>query len=193
MIKSILFYVSVVFIILITAIVIFINTAPQFGGNPSQSQINYYKTLSNYHYNVFDSIQKTPMMTGQISTWDFLTVDSTRFPDTAIVPTRINYSVFKENQGQAYKIAWLGHSGFIINISGEIILLDPMLGSHAAPVPIPQLKRYTEIIPIEPESISEVDVVLFSHDHYDHLDHSTIKLIKENVKNFVVPLGSSNT
>ena len=112
-------------------IVILVTSAPQFGGNPSQSQINYYKTLSNYHDNGFESIQKTPMMTGQISTWDFLTVDSTRFPDTAIVPTRINYSVFKENQEQAYKIAWLGHSGFIVNISGEIILLDPMLGSHA--------------------------------------------------------------
>ena len=44
-----------------------------------------------------------------------------------------------------YKIAWLGHSAFIINLSGKIILLDPMLGSHAAPVPIPSLKRYNKI------------------------------------------------
>ncbi len=192
MIKSILFYASIVFILLITVIVIFINTAPQFGGNPSESQKNYYRTLSNYRENGFETIQKTPMMTGQISTWDFLNVDSTRVPDTAIIPNKINYSFFKDNQGEGYKIAWLGHSGFIININEKIILLDPMLGSHAAPVPIPQLRRYTEIVPIEPESMKRVDIVLFSHDHYDHLDHSTIKLIKNNVKNFVVPLGIGN-
>ena len=43
-------------------------------------------------------------------------------------------------------MVWLGHSAFLINISGSVILLDPMLGSHAAPVPLPSLKRYSSKI-----------------------------------------------
>ena len=54
-----------------------------------------------------------------------------------------------------------------------------MLGSHAAPIPIPSLKRYNSVMPIDLDSLETIDFVLISHAHYDHLDYSSIKKNKE--------------
>ena len=67
-----------------------------------------------------------------------------------------------------------------------------MLGTHAAPLPIPSLKRFNETLPLNLDSLANVDVVVISHDHYDHLDYSTIKRIKANVNTFIVPYGIGN-
>ena len=67
-----------------------------------------------------------------------------------------------------------------------------MLGTHAAPIPLPSLKRYNKTLPLELDSLTNIDIVMISHDHYDHLDHSTIKKIKDNVKLFLVPHGVGN-
>ena len=80
----------------------------------------------------------------------------------------------------------------ILYKNGKIILLDPMLGTHAAPLPIPSLKRFNETLPLNPDSLTNIDFVVISHDHYDHLDYSTIRRIKTNVSTFVVPYGIGN-
>jgi L-ascorbate metabolism protein UlaG (beta-lactamase superfamily) len=192
MIKSFFLYTSYTLVTLAIVVVSFVNLAPQFGSNPTSEQIKYYGTFPNYRDGGFESLEKTPMMTGEVSTWEFFKNDTNRKPKSEIIPKNINYSQFSKINEKDYKIAWLGHSAFIINLSGKIILLDPMLGSHAAPVPIPSLKRYNEILPINPDSLNNIDVVVISHDHYDHLDHSTIKRIKDNVNIFVVPHGVGN-
>ena len=79
-----------------------------------------------------------------------------------------------------------------MNLGGNIILLDPMLGQFAAPVPVPSLKRYSTQIAFSVEDIDTIDMVVYSHDHYDHLDYSTIKKIKGKVGLFIVPHGVGN-
>ena len=192
MIRSFLLYASYAIILLVLAILSFLYLAPQFGSNPTPEQKDHYKTFSNYKGNGFKSLEDTPMMTGEISTWDFFMDHGNRKPDSDIVPERINYNTFKKIDDQNYKIAWLGHSAFLINIGGMIILLDPMLGSHAAPIPLPSLKRFNQTLPIDIDSLINIDLVIISHDHYDHLDHSTIKKIKNNVNTFLVPHGVGN-
>ena len=189
MIKSILLYVSYAILFMTFIIISFINLAPQLGSNPSSVQNSYYESLANYNEGEFKNLEETPMMTGEISTWEFFKNDSTRKPETKIIPRKINHDDFIKNDQNDYKLAWLGHSAFILNLSEKIILLDPMLGSHAAPIPLPSLKRFNKTLPIQLDSIKKIDFVLISHDHYDHLDHSTIKLIKNKVTMFIVPHG----
>ena len=116
-------------------------------------------------------------MTGEFSTWDFFKSDSLREPEK-IETKKIDHSFFTNLKYKEYQIAWLGHSAFLISIKDKIILLDPMLGSHASPIPLPMLRRYNEELSIAPDSIPFIDFVVLSHDHYDHLDFSTIQLIK---------------
>ena len=192
MIQSFLLYVTYAILALVVIIITFLNLAPQFGSNPTKQQIKTYETFKNFKDGGFESLEETPMMTGEVSTWDFFTNQENRRPDEDIVPKNLDYSNFRNVSHYGYKISWLGHSAFIINIEGNIILLDPMLGTHAAPIPIPSLKRYNKTLPVELDSLTNIDIVMISHDHYDHLDHSTIKKIKDSVKLFLVPHGVGN-
>ena len=191
MIKTILLYTGYVLATAVVTGVSYLNLAPQFGSNPSSLEKKQYAELSNYKDGSFINNEKTPLMTGDVSTWDFFKNDSMRKPKN-LTPRKINYSKFVDESNSDYRLAWLGHSAFIINISGIIILLDPMLGSHASPIPLPSLKRYNDELPIDLSSIPNIDFVILSHDHYDHLDYSTIKRIKEKVNTFLVPLGVGN-
>ena len=182
---------SIVIFVSIT-ILLFINMSPQFGANPTSKEKRYFNTFPNYQKGEFKSLEQTPVMTGDVSAWEFFKNVENKNPKTDIIPKKIDYFSFKDLNNEDYKISWLGHSAFIINLNHKIILLDPMLGSHAAPLPLPNLKRYNSTLPIDPELIENIDLVIISHDHYDHLDYYTIKKIKNNVKTFLVPHGVGN-
>ena len=166
----------------------YLNLAPQFGSNPSSKEKIEYEKLINFENGSFINSENTPLMTGEVSTWEFFKRDSLRKPKN-LKTEKINESFFAQVGNKDYQIAWLGHSAFLISINKKIILLDPMLGSHASPISIPSLKRFNNELPINPESIPHIDFVILSHDHYDHLDFSTIQIIKDKVKTFLVPLG----
>ncbi|MDP4170893.1 MAG: MBL fold metallo-hydrolase, partial [Bacillota bacterium] len=71
----------------------------------------------------------------------------------------------------------------------KTILLDPMFGTTPSPFPMIGGKRYSGKLPFELDELPEIDIVLLSHNHYDHLDYGTIKKIKHKVQRFITPLG----
>ena len=184
-----LHYTFFTLISLVTIGLSFINLAPQFGSNPTKIQKQNYVKFHNFEDGYFKNIEEAPVMTDEFSTWDFFKKDLDRQPTKDLIPEKFKYSYFQDINNTQFHISWLGHSAFIINIAGKIIMLDPMLGSHASPIPIPNLKRYNSTIPINLDSLETIDFVIISHDHYDHLDYSTIKEIKNKVHFFLVPLG----
>ena len=157
----------------------YLNLAPQFGSNPSKEEKIEYEKLPNFENGTFINFEDTPLTTGKISIWDFFKSDSLRKPEN-LKTEKIDNSFFIQLEDKEYQIAWLGHSAFLISINEKIILLDPMLGSHASPISIPSLKRFNNELPINPESITYIDFVILSHDHYDHLDFSTIQMLQDH-------------
>lgn len=85
-------------------------------------------------------------------------------------------------------VTWLGHSCFLVEWKDKIILVDPMLGKVPLPFNIKDM-RYPVEEAFDVESLPVIDWVVYSHDHYDHLDYDTLKLIKDRVRKFFVPLG----
>ena len=71
------------------------------------------------------------------------------------------------------------------------ILLDPVFSNYTSPIPYIGPNRYSEL-PIEIKDLPKIDIVLITHDHYDHLDYKTIKLIDNKVDKYIVPLGVEN-
>ena len=71
-----------------------------------------------------------------MSFWDFFKTELNREPVKEIIPLEMDIESFVSSDKSDFKLVWLGHSAFIMNISGKVILLDPMLGSHAAPLPL---------------------------------------------------------
>lgn len=85
-----------------------------------------------------------------------------------------------------YAFYWLGHSSAILELDGVRVLIDPVL-ENAAPFP-GIVSRYTAS-PIKREELPDVDAVLITHDHYDHLEVKTIKFLRNRDTRFIVPLG----
>lgn len=87
------------------------------------------------------------------------------------------------------RVTWFGHSAFLLEMEGKRLLFDPMLGSRPSPVSWAGTKRYHPNLPIQPEDFPELDAIVISHDHYDHLDYESIRKLKNKAQRFIVPLG----
>ena len=108
-------------------------------------------------------------------------------------PRTVDLEFIRENRTLPL-VMWLGHSAFLLQINGINILTDPMLGDRASPFSFIGPRRHMPPA-ISVEDLPEIDLVLISHNHYDHLDYGTIRqLIKkqdEKQPHFYVPLGLS--
>lgn len=90
---------------------------------------------------------------------------------------------------RSFQAAWFGHSAIYLKINTVNILIDPMMGDNAAPISPFPFKRFSENTLAILDDIEKVDLVLISHDHYDHLDYKSIQKIKAKNPTFFVALG----
>ncbi|MEC4570611.1 MBL fold metallo-hydrolase [Streptomyces virginiae] len=86
------------------------------------------------------------------------------------------------------RLTWMGHSSVLAEIDGHRVLFDPVWGERCSPFPFAGPKRLHPV-PVPLAALGEVDVVVISHDHYDHLDLPTIKALAGTDTVFAVPLG----
>ena len=86
-------------------------------------------------------------------------------------------------------ITWIGHSTLLVQVDGANVLTDPNWGARASPVSWAGPRRLSPA-GVEFEHLPRIDVVMISHDHYDHLDLGTVKrLAQTHDPLFLVPLG----
>jgi len=87
------------------------------------------------------------------------------------------------------RVTWLGHASFLITTSGVTILTDPFLSKFASPVSWAGPKRFVDL-PIPINKLPPIDIVIVSHNHYEHLDDETVRQLEnKNEIHVVVPLG----
>ncbi|SEO83875.1 MBL fold metallo-hydrolase [Paenibacillus sp. OV219] len=87
------------------------------------------------------------------------------------------------------QVTWFGHSAFLLELEGRRLLFDPMFAKSPSPVPIFGGKRYSGSLPLEPEDFPQLDAIILSHDHYDHLHKGSILKLRQKTNRFIVPLG----
>ncbi len=95
---------------------------------------------------------------------------------------------FAPPPAQGLRVTWLGHSTSLVELDGRRVLLDPVWSERASPLSWVGPKRF-HAPPLPLAELPALDAVLISHDHYDHLDHETVRALGERVPLFVVPLG----
>ncbi|ACT06323.1 conserved hypothetical protein [Dickeya chrysanthemi Ech1591] len=82
----------------------------------------------------------------------------------------------------------LGHSSLLLKMKNKYWLTDPVFSKRASPVQWLGPKRFQDT-PITLEQLPEIEGVLISHDHYDHLDYDAIMKLKDKTRFFLTPLG----
>jgi N-acyl-phosphatidylethanolamine-hydrolysing phospholipase D len=103
---------------------------------------------------------------------------------------RTDAAALKANANQP-TATWIGHSAFLLQLAGMNVLVDPQFSQRASPVPFAGPKRIVAL-PIGIEELPRIDVVLVSHNHYDHLDVDSVKRLAAlpgGSPLFLVPLG----
>ncbi len=172
----------------VIGVIIFVNTAPQFGQTPEGADLERISKSPNYGDGQFLNLIETKMgsfseMMGTMP--DFIYGENQEPSDT--LPVRFGENGIEANDSTCF-ITWYGHSAFLFEMDGKRILIDPMLGETAAPVSFGS-SRFPYEMPIPIEELTDIDMLILSHDHYDHLDDESIIKLKDEVAHFYTALG----
>ena len=183
--------IAIAFVLIIVAIsvtaVLFLLLWPAFGKTPSKEDKLYYQSKADYWYDgIFHSKPEISILSGKES--EFSGNEETVPKGT--LPVEKLSGIPDAAEGEM-KVVWFGHSSSMLQLQGKNILIDPVLSTYASPVAGFGSKRFSEL-PITAELLPEIDVLVISHDHYDHLDYKTIKAMDKKVKEYCVPLGVEN-
>ncbi|MFD8756836.1 MBL fold metallo-hydrolase [Kitasatospora sp. NPDC059577] len=118
-----------------------------------------------------------------------LTGDKTRrFPAAAVPVHRLLPDDLAAPPASGLRLTWLGHATALAEIGGRRVLIDPVWGERCSPFAWTGPKRLHPV-PLPLSELGPVDVVVVSHDHYDHLDMATVRALIGTEAVFAVPLG----
>lgn len=180
-------------IILLIVIIgaLYVNISPQFGGKPSKESLVKIENSPNYNGDGTFKNQETTLQIADFK-WStipkFFTNGDNKVPKNELPSEKLTKTYF-ENEPQQPRITWFGHSTMFVEMEEMNIFIDPMLGEVPAPHPLLGNPRFNKELPITIEDLPKIDLVLISHDHYDHLDYGSIQQLNSKVKQFYVPLG----
>jgi len=109
-------------------------------------------------------------------------------PAAPVPVARTDPAVLARAPASGLRVTWFGHSSTLLEIDGTRVLVDPIWSDRASPFEwIGPRRWYPPTIALA--RLPPIDVVLISHDHYDHLDWATIAAMRSWKNVFVVPLG----
>ncbi|CAL9389352.1 MBL fold metallo-hydrolase [Streptomyces sp. enrichment culture] len=111
-----------------------------------------------------------------------------RSPQGTLPVHPTTYADLAEPPATGLRLTWMGHSSVLAEIDGHRVLFDPVWGERCSPFPFAGPKRLHPA-PLPLAALGPVDVVVISHDHYDHLDLPTVKALAGTDTLFAVPLG----
>lgn len=163
---------------------------PKFGSLPEGSRLEKIKSSPHYINGQFENLVPTPtLIEGQSSAslwWEQLFSQKERPVPIDPIPS-IKTDLIRLDKDKDIVI-WLGHSSYFMQLSGKRILVDPVFSSYAAPVSFAN-KAFAGTNPYTAEDMPEIDYLLITHDHWDHLDYPTITSLKPKIKHVVCGLG----
>ncbi len=120
------------------------------------------------------------------SLWDMV-VHPERFrPENPLPTLTPDWAAFLQDGEQA-NLIWFGHSSTLLRMDGKTVFLDPVFAEYASPVPI--LAKRFQPPPAALDELSPVDVIIYSHNHYDHLDKAAVRHFADKGTQFIAPLG----
>ncbi len=111
-----------------------------------------------------------------------------RTPSASMSVVKPDSRELRKKQDDELHVTWFGHSSVLIEIDGYKILTDPVWSERASPFSFIGPKRFFAP-PLSLDELPELDAVVISHDHFDHLDEKTVRALKDRAPLFAVPLG----
>lgn len=163
---------------------------PKFGKAPNGERLARIQLSPNFKNGKFENFSFTPSLSegytyAGIIYDQFFKNHPNREPKANIPSTKTNLLQLDPEENI---LVWFGHSSYFIQIEGKKFLVDPVLSGNASPVP-GSVKAFMGTDQYSVSDFPEIDFLLISHDHYDHLDYTTIVALRDKVKTVICGLG----
>jgi L-ascorbate metabolism protein UlaG (beta-lactamase superfamily) len=160
-----------------------------FGKLPSGNRLERIKKSPQYADGIFKNVNETRLLAEGASYFGMVTKyfgkGADREPVKPLPVIKTDLRALPDKP----VVVWFGHSSYLISVKGKNILADPVFSERPSPVQFAGSKSYPGTMIYDIEDFPDLDIVVISHDHYDHLDYHTIQKLKTKTKFFCVPLG----
>lgn len=168
---------------------LFITNMKPFGKLPNKERLERIRKSKNYKNGEFVNLTHTPQLAEDQNffsvSYDFFFSKKNTEPAYTIETEKVNLNNLPKN---ANAIIWLGHSSYLLQIKNLRILVDPLIIGNASPFDFFG-KPYKFSNPYTVDDFKDIDYILITHDHYDHLDYKTISHYKNSIKGIITSLG----
>ena len=176
-------------LLLLVAAAVAVLNHPCFGRRMSKERKARIEASPNYYDGMFQNQIPTPQFTGDKSMfralWEFLTNHKKdRTPKEAVPSVKTDLKALPTDHDW---LVWFGHSSYLFCLDGKCYLVDPVLKMEFPVTVMMRPFKGTDIY--SPDDMPEIDVLIVTHEHWDHLDYATLRDLKDKVKHVVCPLG----
>ena len=182
-----------VYILVIFVLFFFIITnLPVFGRLPKGARLNSIRSLANYRDRALQNLSITPMQPEGVSFFKVLSVflfhkEPNKVPLKPLPFVKPDLNT--DAKSTAPDIIWFGHSSYLIKVDGKRILVDPVFSKTPSPFSFIGSKNFKGTDFVKADDFLNIDVLLITHDHYDHLDYQSIIKIAPQAKTIVASIG----
>lgn len=187
--KLILLIMCTLLLVLVAVVCVFLSH-PRFGHLPQGERLRRIERSPNYRDGEFRNLEITPITISDKSRikgfWDFLfgkRPDNLR-PQLPIPAIKTDLGTLNSMEEL---LIWFGHSSYLLQTSGKRFLVDPVF-CQAAPVSFVN-KPFAGTNIYSPENMPDIDYLIITHDHWDHLDYKTVTRLKSKLGMVICPLG----
>ena len=163
---------------------------PKFGQLPEGERQRVIEASPNYMEGEFRNLVPTPMFADGTSFGSVIVGNlfMNRSGLTPPAPLPTAKTDLKTLDGATDVVVWLGHSSYFVQLAGKRILVDPVFSAAAAPLPgANQAFEGTSVYGAE--DMPEIDYLLITHDHWDHLDYPSVRALEPKTRRVVTGLG----
>lgn len=163
----------------------------KFGKSPSGARLERIKKSPHYRDGEFHNLNPTPQLAEDTSMatvmYHFLVDRVARSaPGRAFEFSKTDLKNLPPSEDV---FVWMGHSSYFIQLGGQKILVDPVLSGQASPFSF-GTRAYAGADLYGADDMPDIDVLIITHDHWDHLDHDTVKRLRPKVKRVITGLGT---
>ena len=183
--KTLLIILAVVAVVAITVMLVLRH--PAFGRRMSAERKARIEASPNYRDGMFQNEEPTPQFSRSMPAmlWDFIVnPPKDRTPKEPLPAVKTDLKNLPTDRDW---LVWFGHSSYLFCLNGKRYLVDPLLKMEFPAAVMMKPFAGTDIY--TPDDMPEIDVLIITHEHWDHLDYATLRDLRSKVHRVICPLG----
>lgn len=184
----------IIFITLVFALIIgffLMMRQPQFGKKPSGQRLQRILKSPHYQNGAFQNRSPTPQLAEDTNMGKVVLRFLFGNIERKAPEQKFNFEKtdLKKILPDENVLIWFGHSSYFIQVDGKKMLVDPIFSGHASPFSFSgKAMPGSDIYAVE--DMPQLDYLIITHDHWDHLDYKTVKKLNSKVDKVITGLGT---